>query len=85
MCKQGSITLVKVIGGPHTEVGVDTCIAPIITALNAVGVSTIASCCGHNKRPGNIALRDGRELIIARNFEEARLIDSYCNKKNADV
>lgn len=43
---------------------VDSCIAPLIKALNDVGIKTVASCCGHGKRPGNIALKDGRELEI---------------------
>lgn len=54
---------------------VDECIAPIVEALNLAGVPTIASCCGHGHRPGNIALADGRELIITKNFDEARHID----------
>jgi len=43
----------------------DPCIADIIAALNAGGVSTIASCCGHGEQQGRISLSDGRELIIA--------------------
>lgn len=57
-------------------VGVDACIAPIVKALNDAGVTTIASCCGHGHRPGNIALADGRELIIAPDFETGRRIDA---------
>lgn len=56
--------------------GIDGCIAPLVEALNAVGLTTIASCCGHGHRPGNIALADGREIIIARDFAEARKIDA---------
>lgn len=52
-------------------VDVDRCIAPIVAALNAGGVPTIA-CCGHGKGPGDIALCDGRELIIAPDYETAR-------------
>lgn len=55
---------------------VDSCIAPIVRALNGAGVVTVASCCGHGKRPGNIALADGREIIIAPNYETGRRIDS---------
>jgi hypothetical protein len=54
----------------------DPCIAPIVAALNAAGIATVASCCGHGEQLGNIALADGRELIIARNFEAARAIES---------
>ncbi len=42
----------------------DPCLAPLIVALNSSGIKTVASCCGHGKIPGNIALADGRELII---------------------
>lgn len=43
----------------------DRCLAPLVAALNGGGVATVASCCGHGKRPGNIALADGRQLFIA--------------------
>lgn len=55
--------------------GVDESIAPLVKLLNDGGVKTAASCSGHGQRPGNIALADGRELIVARNWKEARLID----------
>jgi hypothetical protein len=61
------------IGGRIVEV--DTEIAPIVAALNAAGVPTRASCSGHDNRPANIALQDGREIIIARDHAEGRLID----------
>jgi DNA-binding transcriptional regulator YiaG len=56
-------------------VDVDASIASIVAALNEAGAVTVACCSGHGVRPGNIALRDGRELVIARNYQEARLID----------
>lgn len=54
----------------------DPCIAPLVAALNTAGIETVASCCGHGHRPGVIALRDGRELFIAKDFDEARKIES---------
>lgn len=54
---------------------IDRCIAPIVLALNEAGVRTVASCCGHGKRPGSIALADGREIIIAKDFDQARAVD----------
>ena len=36
----------------------------LVAALNAGGVRTSASCCGHGAREGRIALDDGRSLII---------------------
>lgn len=59
-------------GGP---IDVDASIAPIVKALNRAGFPTVASCSGHTHRPANIALQDGRELIIARDFAEARMIE----------
>ena len=53
----------------------DPCIADLVAALNDGGFPTIASCCGHGVRPGNIALEDGRELIIAPDYDTARRID----------
>ena len=47
-------------------VGVDSCIADIVRALNKGGVKTANSCCGHGKRRGTITLHDGRELIVSK-------------------
>lgn len=44
--------------------GIDSCIAPIVAALNAGGIATLGSCCGHGKSNGDILLADGRVLII---------------------
>lgn len=43
---------------------VDWCIHQIVAALNAGGLRTVASCCGHRKTPGRIDLEDGRVLKI---------------------
>ena len=43
---------------------IDRCIHQIVAALNAGGVPTVASCCGHGKIPGRIDLEDGRTLAI---------------------
>ena len=69
MCKQGDTVLVQANGAPRD---VDRCIAPLVEALNRAGIATIACCCGHGIRPGNIALVDGRELIIAPDYKTAR-------------
>lgn len=67
-----ALAVLEVAANP--TVGCDPEIAPLVAALNLAGLKTIASCSGHGHRPGNIALSDGREIIIARNFEEARQI-----------
>ena len=43
---------------------IDYCIHQIVAALNAGGVFTFASCCGHGLAPGRIDLMDGRLLTI---------------------
>ena len=43
---------------------IDWCIHHIVAALNAGGVETVASCCGHGTRDGVITLKDGRELAV---------------------
>ena len=73
MCEQGDTVPIHANGSVRD---VDRCIAAIVIALNQNGIATIACCCGHGVRPGNIALADGRELIVARNFSEGRLIDA---------
>lgn len=60
--------------------GIDKCIQPLVKALNDAGLETIASCCGHGFRPTNIALKDGREIIILPDFETARKVDKLFPK-----
>ena len=43
---------------------IDFCIHQIVAALNAGGIRTVGSCCGHGKMKGNIILGDGRVLLI---------------------
>ena len=43
---------------------IDFCIHKIVAALNAGGIRTVASCCGHGTMKGNIILEDGRVLLI---------------------
>lgn len=71
MCEWGDTVMVSV--GQKT-VSVDRCIAPFVNMLNACGIETKASCCGHGHLPGSIILADGRELLICRSSEEARLL-----------
>lgn len=73
MCQWGTDTLLYVpipAELSHTGAfrwdwkGVDSCIAPIVDALNKAGIYTASCCCGHGKADGIIALHDGRELIV---------------------
>jgi hypothetical protein len=45
--------------------GNDLCISDIVAALNAAGLETAASCCGHGEAEGRVDLADGRVLTIA--------------------
>lgn len=71
--REGAMRLINTTSGrPGCA---DPCIAPLVQSLNDAGFETTASCCGHGHRPGIIALKDGRELVIARDWHEARMID----------
>lgn len=72
MCEWGDTVMVMINGKP---VFIDRCIADLVEALNKAGYATVASCCGHGKMPGNIALADGRELFICPDYQTARRID----------
>ena len=43
---------------------IDRCIHKIVAALNAGGILTTSSCCGHQKLTGFATLLDGRTLLI---------------------
>ena len=73
MCKQGTEKSITLTDGRKKSC--DECIQPLVQALNDFGLQTIASCCGHGKQPVNIALTDGREIIIVKDWNEARIID----------
>lgn len=86
MCEWGTTEVMEVTIPAHLSytgearqklVDIDLCIAPIIKALNDGGIATVACCCGHGKRPGNIMLADGREFIIALDYETAREVESH--------
>lgn len=75
MCKHGTETLLEVTipaDCSHTgeayqrTVGIDSCIADLVRALNAGGVTTRTCCCGHFVEDGSIDLADGRTLFIRR-------------------
>jgi len=47
------------------EKKIDSCITPIVKALQEGGIDMRASCCGHGNGNGKILLQDGRNLIIS--------------------
>jgi len=73
MCERGNYVILLVpIPGYLSGTGefrwaykeVDSCIAPIVRALNDAGIYTSGCCCGHGEMRGSIGLHDGRFLII---------------------
>ena len=73
MCKSGTYIEVEVTiqsglsytGKTRKKLDkIDSCIAPIVKALEDGDIMMIASCCGHGKTNGLINLADGRKLII---------------------
>jgi len=46
------------------EMGIDSCIAPLVKALQEGGIDMSSSCCGHGRPLGDIWLQDGRILLI---------------------
>jgi len=65
--KCGSVAMVVTIpahlshtGRERTETKpIDACIAPAVAALNAAGVETWGSCCGHSRSPATILTASG--------------------------
>ena len=79
MCEHGNTTQVNVkVMADLSATGkirwkaaqIDSCIAPIVNALQEGGIDMRGSCCGHNEVSGQIALQDGR-LLVALNKEDA--------------
>ena len=79
MCKYGNTILTKVkipADLSHTgksfwkKAGIDSCVAPIVKALQKGGIDMRGSCCGHGKMDGDIHLQDGRILIIKQNGDQ---------------
>jgi len=73
MCEWGNVETMEIVasseyaadGEVHKKtIDVDSCIAPIVRALNEAGIKTIASCCGHGERVGIITLERGRNLLV---------------------
>ena len=56
---------------------IDSCISDIVNALQVSGVDMRASCCGHGKTEGHIALQDGRGLLILNPVD----YEKYLNEK----
>lgn len=71
-CDRVRTPVVEIGGKPRS---IDACIVDLVKALNAAGIETIASCCGHLVRLGSIILRDGREIVVLPDYDTAREFD----------
>lgn len=65
-CREDAMVVLRRDDNGKPTVWCDPCIADLVDAVNAGGLSTVASCCGHGVRAGSIVLTDGRELAIDR-------------------
>ena len=79
MCQDRDVTLVKVkIPADLSSTGkdkwrhisIDSCIAPIVDALQKGGIDMRGSCCGHEKTFGEIHLQDDRVIIILPSYSK---------------
>lgn len=62
--REAAMTVVERDAGGKATVWCDPCIEPFLRALNAAGLRTLASCCGHGTHASTIALADGKWLAI---------------------
>lgn len=45
---------------------IDRCLSDLVEALQAGGIDMLGSCCGHGRGQAQIALVDGRQLLVSR-------------------
>lgn len=59
--------------------GIDEDIRPIVDALNAAGIETVASCCGHTFQPSSVTIRHNGVIKVLRllTYTQARRIDRF--------
>lgn len=54
-------SMVSVVTPQGRPVNIDPCVLPEVRELWEHGIETIESCCGHNKTPGYIAVKQQYE------------------------
>jgi hypothetical protein len=60
---------------------IDRCIHQLIAALNAGGVETVACCCGHGDKVGNILLGDGRTILVLPPLKDGEIWSGSLHEK----
>jgi len=83
MSRESQMVPVKLSNGKQGYC--DPEIRDMVQCLNDGGFETIASCSGHGHRPATIALRDGREILLLRNYKEARSLDNLWPDINGEI
>ena len=82
MCEWGDTVDVAVMVPAHLSYSgvrhlktahIDACIAPLVKAMNEIGMETVSCCCGHGKHRPCINLADGRALVICEAPEDPLL------------
>lgn len=63
-CDVGSYVHSVPIQTPEKTIYSDRCIAPIVEALNAAGIKTEASCCGHGEIAPTVILSDDTWMVL---------------------
>lgn len=61
---------------------IDTCLAPIVKALQEGGIDMLGSCCSHGKAIGRIDLADGHTLLIVPR-EDVAGITEQCPERSS--
>lgn len=64
-CECGTYEHQILIPVNNKVVAVDYCISGIVAGLNAAGIKTTGSCCGHGHTPATVILEDGRWIVVA--------------------
>lgn len=54
------------------KVWVDSCLAPLVQALNDHGVETIGSCCGHGRETGTVVIAQKDGAVVTLSVRAAR-------------
>lgn len=74
--REAKMVIVKTDENGKPVVWCDPEIADIVHALNKEGIATVASCSGHGVRPGVVSLKDGRELLVAPDYDSACVMEA---------
>lgn len=73
MCEWNNLSLVKLCQPKEVSgrevVPVDSCIASLVQRLNDIGLHTLGSCCGHNKRGLSVIIEIEGKVYEVKQYE----------------